>query len=121
VKRERWYEFTAKFDTQTPDNWISTVVAECLGEQPKTIPASTYITFNGETLASSKIFQKVKFGAMGTDRRSRVADFRLAPEGAPFEVLFGSDFIKANQIFTFNQANLILAKKKETKGQSLNI
>jgi hypothetical protein len=61
-------------------------VATYLGVQPETVPASSYITFSGETVTSYEIIKNVKWGAVGNDYRSRWADFRLAPEDAPFEV-----------------------------------
>ena len=120
-KHKHWHEFTAKLDTQTPDNWISAAVAASLGVRAETVPASSYTTFSGETVTSSKIIKRVRWGAVDVDCGSRAMDFRLAPANAPFEVVLGSDFIGSNEIVTVNPANLILAKKKETKGSSLNI
>ncbi len=117
-KHKTWIQVTAKFDTQTPENWISTLVVARLGAEPEQGPVIRYVTFNGEELESPRIVKNVKWGAVGADSRSRVTDFRLAPKNAPFEVLFGSDFIDSEEIYTFNEANLILVKQKETKGQS---
>lgn len=120
TKHKRWFEFTAKFDTQTRDNWISTLVAARLDQQPEQGSTRYYTTFSGETVESSQIMKNVKWAA-GTDAQSRVSDFRLAPKAAPFEVLFGDDFINSADIVVFNPGNLILLKQKETKGEWLNV
>ncbi|PMD33862.1 hypothetical protein L207DRAFT_517887 [Hyaloscypha variabilis F] len=111
-----WIEATAKFDTGTMEDWMSTHLVKRLGFLPEPGPIILYQTFSGETLQSDLVIKKVTWGSIGSDNRTWVREFRLAPENAPFEVLFGSDFISSEQIYTFNEAKLILTKKQDSEG-----
>jgi hypothetical protein len=113
-----WIEATAKFDTGTMEDWMSTHLVKRLGFLPEPGPIILYQTFSGETLQSDLVIKKVTWGSIGSDNRTWVREFRLAPENAPFEVLFGSDFISSEQIYTFNEAKLILTKKQDSEGKS---
>lgn len=110
------------FDTGSPDSWISEDIAAQLKYAIETVQTSTYYTFTGDTIDSSRLIRQVRWcidTGSGPDTRSRYADFRIAPRGAPFVVLFGRDRIFSEDIFRFREANLILTKVGETAGWSL--
>ncbi|CZT04759.1 uncharacterized protein RCO7_10730 [Rhynchosporium graminicola] len=82
------------------------------------VSPSTYYTFTGETLESSRGIQNVRWridNGNGPSTRSRYTYFRIASENAPFAVLFGRDLIFSEDIFSFNEAALILTKLEETE------
>lgn len=111
-----WYEFTAKFDSGATDNWMSMNVATLLECDIETEPATEYQTFTGGTLASSEVVRQIVWHGDGTSAKSRRTDFRLIDDNAPFDVLFGSRLLFSEEIYSFNDANLILTDKKKTKG-----
>jgi hypothetical protein len=115
-KHKCWIEATAKFDTGAKEDWISAPLVERLGFNKEQGPVICYQTFTGQILESSEVVRKVTWGSVGNDSRTWVTEFRLAPQNAPFDVLFGSEFISSEQIYTFNESNLILARKRETQG-----
>jgi hypothetical protein len=109
----------ATFDTGTAENWVSKSTVAQLKCSTEHVQAVTYYTFTGETLESSKVIRDVRWcihTGSGGGNKSRWADFRVAPEGAPFEVLFGSDLIFSEDIFSFKEAALILIKGDEAAG-----
>jgi hypothetical protein len=118
-QRKKWHLVEALFDTGSPDSWISEDAAAELEYSIETVELSRYYTFTGETLDSSQIIRQVRWcidTGNGPDARSRYADFRIAPRGAPFVVLFGRDRIFSEDIFRFKEANLILTKAPDTAG-----
>lgn len=117
--RKDWYPIQATFDTGTSENWISADTVARLKYDVENVPKATYYTFTGETLESSKVIREVRWRidtGTGSSARSRWADFRIAPKGAPFVVLFGTDLIFSEDIFSFNDAALILTKGDEAEG-----
>jgi len=120
--RREWRPLEATFDTGTPENWISQDTVAQLNYPVETVPTSSYYTFTGQILESSKVINQVRWridNGSGPSTRSRYTNFRIAPEGAPFLVLFGRDLIFSEDIFSFNEAALILTKLNETAGWSL--
>ena len=120
-RRREWHRVEATFDTGTPENWISMDTVARLNYSIQKVENSTYYTFTGETLHSSEVIRQVRWcidTGIGPDTRSRYTSFRIAPHGAPFMVLFGRDLIFSEDIFSFNEANLILTKADETAGWS---
>jgi hypothetical protein len=112
----------ATFDTGTRENWVSKSTVAQLKCTTENVQAATYFTFTGETLESSKVIRDVGWcidTGSGVGDKSRWADFRVAPEGAPFEVLFGRDLIFSEDIFGFKDATLILIKGDESAGRFL--
>jgi len=117
--RREWHPLDATFDTGTPENWISLDIVAQLDYSVETVENSTYYTFTGEILESSEVVRQVRWridSGSGPVTRSRYTNFRIAPAGAPFVVLFGRDLIFSEEIFSFNEANLILTKAGETAG-----
>ncbi|KAF8859448.1 hypothetical protein BDZ45DRAFT_742261 [Acephala macrosclerotiorum] len=112
---QRWIELTAKFDTGTQDDWISISIVKDLQLAADNDELVVYETFTGEVMESSMVVRNLAWSSIGTDSRSWATTFRIAPENAPFQVLFGSDFIESKQIYSFNKANLILTRKRGTK------
>lgn len=111
----------AKFDTGTSDNWMSPSVAESLGYELEEALPLALSTFNGEGVDSDRIVRDITWVAADPDTRSpksHQSDFRIAPRNAPFQVLFGEDFLKLKGVYTFNDSALILAKKTDTEGWS---
>jgi len=118
-QRDEWRLVEALFDTGSQDSWISEDFAAELEYSIETVKLSKYYTFTGETLESSKIIRNVRWcidRGNVPDARGRYADFRIAPPGAPFVVLFGRDRIFSEDIFRFTEANLILTKAPDTAG-----
>lgn len=118
---ERWVELTAKFDTGTQDAWISFLIVRTLELPVESAELAVYTTFSGEVIESSMVVKNLAWSSIGVDSRSWATTFRVAPENAPFQVLFGSDFIESSGIYSFHNANwikgnLILTRKKATKG-----
>ena len=113
---EKWFTLTANFDSGTTENWITKNVVDLLQHVIVTVPYTKYQTFSGETLDSSLLVHDILWHGDGTSARSRSTDFRVIGNSAPFEVLFGSDFIFSESVYSFNEANLILTKVKETPG-----
>jgi hypothetical protein len=112
----------ATFDTGTRENWVSKGTVAQLKCSTEQVKAETYYTFTGETLESSKVIRDVRWcidTGSGSGNKSRWADFRVAPEGAPFAVLFGRDLIFSEDIFSFKDAALILIKGDESAGEIL--
>ncbi len=76
-----------------------------------------YLAESGEELRSEKILRGITWRADDkAAKHSWSSDFRIAPHKAPFQVLFGKDFVDSERIYTFNKAALVLTKKKKTKG-----
>jgi hypothetical protein len=121
-QRRQWHQVEALFDTGSPDSWVSQDTAAKLKYPIETVETSTYYTFTGDTIDSCQLVRQVRWcidTGSGPDTRSRYADFRIAPRGAPFAVLFGRDRIFSEDIFRFKEANLILTKVNDTAGWSL--
>ena len=115
----KWYLFTAKFDTGTPKNWISSDVVNLLRLSIQKVPSKKYTTFNGEELQSNEMVMDILWCGEGSPQ-SRETDFRIAYK-APFDVLFGSELLSSQQILSFNESALILTSKKETEGSSCHL
>jgi hypothetical protein len=118
--RKNWCPVEATFDTGTTENWISADTVARLKYDVEDVPAAMYYTFTGEALESSKVIRQVRWcinTGTGAGARSRWADFRIAPKGAPFVVLFGRDLIFSEDIFSFNEAALILTKVDEAAAE----
>ena len=109
----------ATFDSGTADNWISAVTAAELNYVIKSVPISRFSTFTSQILESSEILQDVRWtidNVSDSGVKSHYANFCIAPEGAPFVVLFGRDLIFSEEIFSFNDPALILTKLEDTIG-----
>jgi len=118
-KRRRWRPLGATFDTGTPENWISRDIVARLKYPVENVPPSRYYIFTREILESSKVINQVRWcidNGEGPSTRSRYTNSRVAPDDAPFVVLFGRDLIFSEDIFSFNEAALILTKLDETAG-----
>jgi hypothetical protein len=115
-KNEVWVELTARFDSGTPDNWMTKEVVDLLDHAIVTVPFEQYQTFTGEVMGSSELVRSVLWHGDSASTRSRSTDFRVIRKPAPFEVLFGSDFLFSQSVYSFNEPNLILTKLKETPG-----
>jgi hypothetical protein len=117
-KYEKWVELTARFDSGTPDNWMTKDVVDLLDHAIVTVPLERYQTFTGEVMVSSELVRSVLWHGDSASTRSRSTDFRVIRKPAPFEVLFGSNFLFSESVYSFNEPNLILTKLKETPGMS---
>jgi hypothetical protein len=109
----------ATFDSGTDENWVSKSTVAQLKCSTKHVEAVTYHTFTGETLESSKMIRDVRWRidtGSGGGNISRWANFRVAPEGALFQVLFGSNLILSEEIFSFKEAAFVLIKGDEAAG-----
>lgn len=109
VKQERWIDATAKLDTGTTENWISASVADSLGLLAEPVPIGTYQPFTGATLRSSTVLRGVTWLAVVKTNTS-VADFRIVPKTAPFEVIIGAD-----SIFSKRTDGPVLARYSSTQ------
>lgn len=111
----------ATFDTGTAKNWLSEGAVAQLKYRIEEVQPVLYSTFTGQTVECSKIIRDVKLciaTKQGSGNKSTWTDFRVAPPNAPFEVLFGREFIHAEEIFNFKEAALILVKSEEAAGGS---
>jgi len=111
-KKKKWFEFIAKFDSGTEENWITSAVVELLEHTIVTVPRTQYRTFDGSILNSSELVQQVLWHGDGEHARSRHTHFRMISAPAPFQILFGSELIFSEGLMSFNEAALILAKVK---------
>ena len=118
-KKKQWFEFSARFDTGTNENWITSTVADLLELPIVTVPHEEFTTFDGSALRSSQLVRQVLWHGDGEHARSRRTDFRMISEPAPFEVLFGSNLIFSECLMSFNEAALILTKAQETSRKPL--
>lgn len=119
--KKKWFQFNAKFDTGTKENWITSTVVDILEYSIVTISHTQFKTFNGSTLNSFEAVQDVLWHGDGEHTRSRHTQFRMISEPAPFQILFGSDFIFSQDLMSFNESALILATVDETKRKPLRI
>jgi len=110
----------ATFNSDTVENWISANIVAISDYPIEVVPLLKYRTFTGEILESSQVISKVRWCIDGINNcaRSRYADFRMATDDAPYMVLLGNRFILSEEIFSFKDYALILAKLDETKGGS---
>jgi hypothetical protein len=114
--KDTWYPLAAILDTGTMQNWISIHVVNLLELTISKVDSTEYTTFDGATVESTEIAQKVLWCGDGSPM-SRETDFRVA-HNACFDILFGSHLLFSEDILSFNEHALILTKKKETNGMS---
>jgi len=119
-QKKKWFEFIAKFDTGTKENWMTSVVVDLLEHTIVTVPRTQYRTFDGSVLNSSELVQQVLWHGDGEHARSRHTNFRMISQPAPFQILFGSEFLFSECLMSFNEAALILATVEETKQEREN-
>ncbi|CZS96837.1 uncharacterized protein RAG0_06015 [Rhynchosporium agropyri] len=89
--QKNWHPFEAMFDTGTTENWMTPDTARKVNYFIQNVSPSTYYTFTGETLESSRGIQNVRWridNGNGPSTRSRYTNFHIASENAPFAVLF---------------------------------
>lgn len=96
---------------------MSILVAESLGYGLEAAPPLVLSTFTGELVRSDRKVRDITWAAVDTQSpKSHVSDFRIAPRNAPFQVLFGEEFLKSTGVYIFCDPALILAKKADTEG-----
>jgi len=113
--KKKWFEFIAKFDTGTRENWITSAVVGLLEHTVVTGPRTQFTTFDGSVFNSSELVEHVLWHGDGEHARSRHTHFRMISERAPFQILFGSEFIFSQDLMSFNEDALILATVRETQ------
>lgn len=110
--------FQATLDTGSAANWISMEALRRLGLQPSIQAQTEFIDFNGKTISSREVVS-ITWNGIGS-RRTRVTDFRVAPEtpfeSAPFDVLIGKELLFQEKILQLDNEAWVMAKKPATKG-----
>ena len=112
--KEMWHPFTAKFDTGTVKNWISSHIVDRMQLPVQKVAPKIYVAFNGERLESAEVILDLLWCGDGS-LKSQESDFRIA-YNAPFDILFGEELLFSRAIYSFNEYALILTSRKEMEG-----
>ncbi|RDL38739.1 uncharacterized protein BP5553_03079 [Venustampulla echinocandica] len=107
--------FVSTLDTGTTGNWISDDALQRLQIKSVAEAPTDWITFNGKTVRSEAVAE-ITWTGVG-NRKTRVTSFRVAKK-PPFDVVFGSELIFSEQIFSFDKTAWILARKPATKAEA---
>ena len=108
--------FIATLDSGTSDNWISSEALQRLQIKRMMKAPTEWRTFSGKSFKSEDVVEISWNGV--SNRKTRRSTFRVTKSGVsvPFDVILGSKFIFAEDIFSFNENAWILTKKPITKG-----
>lgn len=114
-----WIDIMAKLDTGVEGNWIT---EKCLEElniraRPNSARLLTFETFDGKKIESREEVS-IKWMFEKGQKTHRTV-FRVAEDGAPFNVILGRVFMLEEEIITFNinGSLLLFVTKARTEGK----
>jgi hypothetical protein len=111
-KTDRWVDFLATLDTGADENWISSSTAKELDidvpAEPKWFSTKA-VNFSGGTVATLDTVL-LTWCSKGERRKTYKTNFNIVRD-APFDVLFGKEFLLKEMIFTFDKYALFLLRR----------
>lgn len=118
-KNHKWMSLLATLDTGANGNWITESSLKLLNLEapPNSATPWEMDSFSGKTIRSRR---QVKIQWMGPEgRRAYRTIFRVAEDGAPFDVILGKEFLFGKDILTFNKSVLLFVRNAKTEGKPI--